>query len=46
MRPSLIDKAGAELSGAANWQDTAQARTAFSWAEQAKGLAGPPPRRL
>ncbi|MDO8696795.1 MAG: AMP-binding protein, partial [Pseudomonas sp.] len=42
MRPTLIEKASAEPSGVPNWQDTAEARAAFSWAEQAKGLTGLP----
>ena len=42
MRPTLIEKASAEPSITPNWQDSAEARAAFSWAEQAKGLAGLP----
>lgn len=42
MRANRIDKTPAELRVTPNWPATPQARAAFSWEQEAKGLSGLP----
>lgn len=42
MRANRIDKTPAELRVTPNWPATAEARAAFSWEQEAKGLSGLP----
>jgi acetyl-CoA synthetase len=42
MRPDHIDKTPADLRVVPNWPATAEARAAFSWEDEARGLSGLP----
>ncbi|MDE3738924.1 acetate--CoA ligase [Pseudomonas resinovorans] len=42
MRPGIIEKVTSELRVTPNWQDSVQARAAFSWNNEASTLAGLP----